>query len=256
MATPDTHEPHGIKLTIEDYPYANDGLLLWDAIKQWVTSYVNHYYSQEHPVKDDEELQAWWKEIRTVGHKDKKYGWPELNTQKDLILIVSTIIWVVSGHHAAVNFGQYAFAGYFPNRPTIARTNMPNEDHMEDNINYTAEWNSFLERPEAALLQCFPSQLQAMKVMSLLNVLSDHSPDEIYIGVKGDPAWDLEPAIKIAFDTFSRTLKDLGDKIDSKNKNPELKNRNGAGIVPYQLLKPYSDEAGVTRKGVPNSVSI
>ncbi|KAL0371163.1 UNVERIFIED_CONTAM: Linoleate 13S-lipoxygenase 2-1, chloroplastic [Sesamum angustifolium] len=34
MAVEDPTAPHGLKLTIEDYPYANDGLLIWDAIKQ------------------------------------------------------------------------------------------------------------------------------------------------------------------------------------------------------------------------------
>ncbi|GKC76243.1 linoleate 13S-lipoxygenase 2-1, chloroplastic-like protein [Tanacetum coccineum] len=60
MAIEDINEPYGVKLMIEDYPYANDGLLLWDAIGQWATSYVDHYYPQAHIVKDDEELQAWW----------------------------------------------------------------------------------------------------------------------------------------------------------------------------------------------------
>ncbi|XAR62391.1 Linoleate 13S-lipoxygenase [Bertholletia excelsa] len=72
MAVEDSTAPHGLKLTIEDYPFANDGLLLWDAIRQWVTEYVKHYYPDEGLVKSDEELQAWWTEIRTVGHADKK----------------------------------------------------------------------------------------------------------------------------------------------------------------------------------------
>nr|ACN28148.1 unknown [Zea mays] len=37
-------------------------------------------------------------------------------------------MWVTSGHHSAVNFGQYHFAGYFPNRPTTIRKNMPVEE--------------------------------------------------------------------------------------------------------------------------------
>nr|GFC52070.1 linoleate 13S-lipoxygenase 2-1, chloroplastic [Tanacetum cinerariifolium] len=93
-----------------------------------------------------------------------------------------------------------------------------------------------------------------MKVMSLLNVLSDHSPDEIYVGETIEPAWNVEPAIKGAFEKFSGKLKELEGFIDSSNKNPELKNQSGAGIVPYQLLKPYS--AGDPKKDVPNSVSI
>ncbi|KAM3734140.1 hypothetical protein ACB098_11G191600 [Castanea mollissima] len=34
MAVEDPTSEHGLRLTIEDYPFANDGLILWDAIKQ------------------------------------------------------------------------------------------------------------------------------------------------------------------------------------------------------------------------------
>ncbi|CAH1452677.1 unnamed protein product [Lactuca virosa] len=251
MAVEDPNSPHGVKLTIEDYPYANDGLLLWDAIKQWATSYVNHYYPKANLVESDVELTQWWDEIRTVGHGDKKDEpwWPQLKTQEDLIGIVSTIMWVGSGHHSAVNFGQYDFAGYFPNRPTMARTKMPNEDPTEE------EWQSFINRPEDALLKCSPSQIQAIKVMSLLDVLSSHSPDEEYIGGYIEPAWAAEPTIKTAFEEFRGSLEKLEEIIDSRNVDPKLRNRSGAGLVPYQLLKPFSGP-GVTGRGVPNSISI
>ena len=142
IAVEDPSAPHGLKLAIEDYPYANDGLVLWDIIKEWVSDYVNHYYSDPKLVLEDEELQAWWSEVRNVGHADKKdeSWWPELKTPADLIEIVTTIIWTTSGHHAAVNFGQYAFAGYFPNRPTVARKNMPSEDPKPE------DWKLFLEK--------------------------------------------------------------------------------------------------------------
>ncbi|KAJ0671342.1 putative linoleate 13S-lipoxygenase [Helianthus annuus] len=251
MAVEDPTAPYGVKLTIEDYPYANDGLLIYDTIKQWATSYVNRYYPQANLVESDEELQAWWNEIRTVGHGDKKDEpwWPQLKTQDDLIGIVSTILWVTSGQHSAVNFGQYDFAGYFPNRPTISRTKMPNEDPTDE------EWQSFIKRPEDALLKCFPSQIQATKVMAILDVLSSHSPDEEYIGGNIEAAWEAEPAIKAAFEEFRGRLNELEAIIDSRNTDPNLKNRSGAGLVPYQLLKPYS-EKGVTGRGVPNSISI
>ncbi|GMN26497.1 hypothetical protein TIFTF001_001321 [Ficus carica] len=105
LAVEDTSAPHGLKLTIEDYPFANDGLLIWDAIKQWVTNYVNHYYSSASQVESDVELQAWWTEIRTVGHADKKDEpwWPVLKTPEDLIEIVTTMVWVTSAHHAATD---------------------------------------------------------------------------------------------------------------------------------------------------------
>ncbi|CAA0833443.1 Lipoxygenase 2- chloroplastic [Striga hermonthica] len=251
MAVEDPTAPHGLKLTIEDYPYANDGLLLWDVIKQWVTDYVTHYYPEPNLVQSDNELQSWWIEIRTKGHADKKDEpwWPELKTPQDLIGILTTIIWVVSAHHAAVNFGQFDYGGYFPNRPTIARIQMPTEDPREE------EKKKFLERPEEFLLRCFPSQLQATIVMAVLDVLSNHSPDEEYIGEKIQPFWAEDKVIAAAFERFNGRLKEIEGIIDGRNADTRLKNRAGAGVVPYELLKPFS-EPGVTGKGVPNSISI
>ncbi|CAI9264659.1 unnamed protein product [Lactuca saligna] len=251
MAVEDPTEPHGLKLTIEDYPYANDGLILWDAIKQWVTSFVNNYYPQASLVESDEELQAWWNEIRTVGHGDKKdeSWWPQLKTQDDLIGIVSTIIWVTSGQHSAVNFGQYEYAGYFPNRPTIARTKMPNDDPTDK------EWQTFLNRPEAALLKCFPSKKQATTVMAVLNVLSTHATDEEYIGKTAEGPFEAEPAIKVAYEEFRERIDEMERTIEKNNANRNLRNRSGAGLLPYKLLKPSSGP-GPTGEGVPNSISI
>ncbi|BFG20110.1 hypothetical protein CerSpe_063850 [Prunus speciosa] len=211
MAVEDPTAEHGLKLTIEDYPFANDGLILWDAIKEWVGDYVNHYYPDPTLVESDTELQA--------------------------------------GHHAAVNFGQYMYAGYFPNRPTIARTNMPTEDPSEE------FFKNFLKKPEMALLMCFPSQIQATKVMAVLDVLSNHSPDEEYLGEKLESSWAENPVINAAFERFNGNLKRLEGIIDERNTNLKLKNRVGAGVVPYELLKPLSTP-GVTGMGVPNSISI
>ncbi|KAL4335203.1 hypothetical protein GQ457_07G043520 [Hibiscus cannabinus] len=251
MAVEDPDAPHGLRLTIKDYPFANDGLVLWDILKEWVSDYVNHYYPNASLVASDEELQAWWTEIRTVGHGDKKDEpwWPVLKTPEDLIQIITTIAWVASGHHASVNFGQYAFAGYFPSRPTTARKNMPTEEATEK------DWEFFMKKPEVFLLMCFPSQIQATTVMAILDVLSNHSPGEEYLGENAEAAWAENPVIKAAFEKFNGRLKELDGIIDERNANKDLQNRNGAGIMPYEFLKPFS-KPGVTGKGVPYSISI
>ncbi|EXB28967.1 Linoleate 13S-lipoxygenase 2-1 [Morus notabilis] len=46
----------GLKLTIEDHPYA--GLVMWGNIKKLVTGYVNHNYPNPSLVETDQELQA------------------------------------------------------------------------------------------------------------------------------------------------------------------------------------------------------
>ncbi|GAU46321.1 hypothetical protein TSUD_401920 [Trifolium subterraneum] len=205
MAVEDSNAQHGLKLAIEDYPFANDGLLIWDAIKQWVTDYVNHYYPSPSIIESDQELQAWWTEVRTKGHGDKSEEpwWPNLKTQKDLIDIITTIAWTASAHHSATNFAQYTYGGYFPNRPTIARNNMPNEDPTKEG------WEKFVNKPEQTLLECFPSQIQATLVMTTLNLLSYHSPDEEYLGQLIEPSWTENPTIKVAFENFNGRLKEI-----------------------------------------------
>ncbi|KAK9170108.1 hypothetical protein Syun_002248 [Stephania yunnanensis] len=224
----DPNAEHGLKLAIQDYPFANDGLILWDAIREWVSDYVNHYYPHTSTIEDDKELQAWWTKVRTVGHGDKKDEpwWPVLNTHENLIQTLSTIIWVNSSHHAAVNFSQYGYAGYFPNRPSVARTKMPDEDPNDD------EYTEFLTKPESAMLQCLPSQRLATTVMTILDVLSTHSTDEEYIADKMEPSWEEAPAIKGAFERFRGKVMELTGIIDGRNLDEGLLNRNGAGVVP------------------------
>ncbi|KAL0904751.1 hypothetical protein M5K25_026899 [Dendrobium thyrsiflorum] len=252
MAVEDPTAEHGLRLTIKDYPYAADGLLIWSTLKQWVTDYVNQYYQSSAQIMEDPELQAWWAEIRNVGHGDKKDEpwWPVLDSTGSLIGILTTIIWTVTGHHAAANFGQYHYAGYFPNRPTTARVNLPVEEGEPAD-----RMTEFMIRPENELLKCFPSQMQASVIMAVLDILSSHSPDEEYLGVGPEAAYEAEPAVQAAFERFSGRLKEIEGIIDGRNLDVGLKNRCGAGIVPYELLKPFSD-AGVTGKGIPTSISI
>ncbi|GMY16383.1 Linoleate 13S-lipoxygenase 2-1, chloroplastic [Fagus crenata] len=127
---------------------------------------------------------------------------------------------------------------------------MPTEDPSHE------VWKNFLRKPEGALLESFPSQIQATRMMAVMDILSNHSPDEEYLGEKLlEPAWGENPIIKAAFERFTGRLKEHEGTIDERNANKDLKNRNGAGIVPYELLKPFSPP-GVTGKGVPYSISI
>nr|ACN26379.1 unknown [Zea mays] len=241
-----------LELTIKDYPYAHDGLLVWDSIRQWASEYVNVYYKSDEAVAADPELRAFWDEVRNVGHGDKKDEpwWPVLDTRDSLVETLTTIMWVTSGHHSAVNFGQYHFAGYFPNRPTTIRKNMPVEEGGPGE-----EMEKFLKQPETTLLDMLPTQMQAIKVMTTLDILSSHSPDEEYMGEFAEPSWLAEPMVKAAFEKFGGRMKEIEGFIDECNNNLDLKNRCGAGIVPYELLKPFS-KPGVTGRGIPSSISI
>uniref|UniRef100_A0ACD5WB13 Uncharacterized protein n=1 Tax=Avena sativa TaxID=4498 RepID=A0ACD5WB13_AVESA len=241
-----------LTLTIKDYPYANDGLLVWESLKEWTSDYVKHYYSSAADVTGDKELNGWWDEVRTKGHADKQHErwWPRLDSRESLIKVLTSIMWVTSGHHAAVNFAQYPLAGYFPNRPSIARKKMP----VEEGPDREERMDSFKAKPEMELLQVFPSQYQAVLVVTVLHILSSHWPDEQHMGIHVEPAWKADPMINAAFQRLQGNMLRNEGIIDQRNLTEDLKNRCGAGVMPYELFKhACASEPG---KGLPYSISI
>lgn len=252
MAVDDPTQPHGLRLLIEDYPYANDGLLIWSAIESWVRFYIQSYYPNPRQVLSDSELQSWYRESINIGHGDKRHApwWPRLNTPDDLAGILTTLIWLASAQHAALNFGQYPLGGYMPNRPPLMRRHVPDSGQDKD------EYAAFMADPHKFFLSAVPSVLQTTKYMAVVDTLSTHSPDEEYLGDRHQPdTWTADEGVIEAFRKFKADMGRIEVEIRRRNTETRRRNRCGAGVMPYELLVPRS-EPGVTGCGVPNSVSI
>ncbi|GJT30376.1 probable linoleate 9S-lipoxygenase 5 [Tanacetum coccineum] len=250
MAVEDSNSHHGIRLLIEDYPYAVDGLEIWSAIKAWVEDYCKFYYTNDDMVQNDVELQSWWKELRDVGHGDKKpteLWWSEMYSCQALIDICTTFIWVASALHAAVNYGQYPYAGFLPNRPTLSRRFMPEPN--------TPEYDELEQNPDKVFLKTITPQLQTLLGIALIELLSRHPSDEVYLGQRECPEWTLDAEPLKAFEKFGNKLKEIEERIKKMNSDKRMKNRDGPANVPYTLLYPTSDE-GLTGKGIPNSTAM
>ncbi|XP_065619900.1 linoleate 13S-lipoxygenase 3-1, chloroplastic [Quercus suber] len=250
LATRDPTQPHGLRLFIEDYPYANDGLLIWSAIEELVRTYVNYYYQDPSMVCSDSELQAWYYESINRGHEDLKNAswWPRLYSPEDLSSILTTLIWLASAQHAALNYGQYPYGGHIPIRPPLMRKLVPKEDDPE--------YAKFVADPEQYFLSALPSRFQSTRFMAVIDILSTHSIDEEYLGERKDlSTWSGDSEILEAFYRFSMEMKRIEKEIEKRNVDPNLRNRHGAGTTAYELLIP-SSRHGVTCRGVPNSITI
>ncbi|KAL1060185.1 hypothetical protein V6Z11_1Z118900 [Gossypium hirsutum] len=206
------------RLLIKDYPYAVDGLKIWFAIEKWVRDYCSFYYKTDEMVQRDPEIQAWWKELREVGHGDKKNDpwWPKMQNLEDLIQSCTIIIWIASALHAA-----YA--------------------ELEKN-------------PEKVFFRTMSSQLQSLTVITVLETLSNHASDEVYLGQR-TPNWTTDAIPLAASDAFNKRLAEIEGEILKMNTDKTLKNRVGTVNVPYNLLYPTGD-VGISGKGIPNSISI
>ncbi|OAY46719.1 probable linoleate 9S-lipoxygenase 5 isoform X2 [Manihot esculenta] len=248
VAVEDENSPNGLRLMIEDYPFAVDGLEIWSAIKIWVKQYCSFYYKTNDMVRQDSELQTWWKEIQEKGHGDKKDEpwWPRMQTCDELIETCTITIWIASALHAALNFGQYPYTGYVPNRPAISRRLMPEKG--------SAEYKELESNFEEALFKTITAKPVALVGISVVEILSTHSPEEEYLGQR-TPGWTSDAEPLEAFKKFQETVEGIGERILDRNRDTRLKNRTGPVQVPYTLLFPAS-EGGLTGKGIPNSISI
>jgi arachidonate 15-lipoxygenase len=96
------------------YPYRDDALLVWNAIHQWVSDYLNLYYATDQDIKNDTALQAWAREIQAYeGGRITEFGENgRIQTRAYLIDAVTLIIFTASAQHAAVNFPQKDLMGY------------------------------------------------------------------------------------------------------------------------------------------------
>jgi len=102
-----------------DYPYRDDSILYWQAIRNWTKSYVDLYYSDDQTVLDDMEIQNWYRELASKeGGRISGLGINDaIPTVEYLADVLTMVIFTCSVQHAAVNFPQYELMSYVPNMP-------------------------------------------------------------------------------------------------------------------------------------------
>ncbi|ONK57843.1 uncharacterized protein A4U43_C09F4760 [Asparagus officinalis] len=253
LAVKTEQEPSSIRLRITRLSLRRRCLDIWSAITTYISSYCSLFYPSDASVVSDVELQSWWTEIRQVGHGDSPASsWPNLDSLQNLTTSLTTIVWIASALHASVNFGQYAYAGFLPNRPTKCRRFIPAEG--------TPEFAEFLKDPDRFFLRMLTDRFTATLGIALIEVLSRHTGDEVYLGRRDDGEWTNDEEVKRVFLEFGEELRRVEKKIEERNSNMLLKNRRGLVNVPYMLMYPdtanVGGEKGLTGRGIPNSVSI
>ncbi|KAM3390864.1 hypothetical protein ACQJBY_012470 [Aegilops geniculata] len=245
VARGDPKKPEELELLIKDYPYAVDGLEIWTAIKEWVTDYCTIYYADgDGAVAGDSELQAWWSEVRHVGHGDLSDApwWPAMDCVGDLVETCATIIWLSSAYHAAISFGQYAYQGFVPNRPTITSREMPARAGAAVTV--------------AEFLGSITPRTEAFALMAL-TMAPPVKPEEALLGERPDmERWTTDRRAAKALLEFQAELEAVAKAIAKRNADGTLKNRSGPVEVPYTLLTPTADPGSPHIAGIPNSIAV
>lgn len=96
---------------LADFPYRDDGLLVWDAIHAWAKSYIGLYYASDADVRADTELAAW---AACVSGEAKIKGFGPIDSITALVDACTMIMFTASAQHAAVNFPQKDIMAFAP----------------------------------------------------------------------------------------------------------------------------------------------
>ncbi|XP_066942821.1 allene oxide synthase-lipoxygenase protein-like isoform X3 [Macrobrachium rosenbergii] len=152
------------KEILPDYPYRDDAVPLYDVIRDYVKTVVEHHYDTVEKVHNDWELKWWRHELvkprdqNGVGLQDIP-GDPQegFTTVEEVIDTVTCIISTCSLGHAAANFQQYEQYGFVPNYPGILLTDIPKEK------------KSFSEEDIMAIL---PDKRMTLDIMVITKLLS------------------------------------------------------------------------------------
>jgi len=105
---------------LRDFPYRDDGLLVWKALEEYVSQYVGIYYKSNREIREDFELQNW---IQALQRPISEQGFgvvslPRHLTNRDqLIDILTQIIFTAGPQHSAIAWIQYQYMAFIPNMP-------------------------------------------------------------------------------------------------------------------------------------------
>jgi arachidonate 15-lipoxygenase len=189
-------------VTLPVYPYRDDALLIWQAIRDWVAAYLGIYYASDAEVKGDRPLLNWAEELVSFdGGRVRDFGdhgEGSIKTLDYLVEAVTLIIFTASAQHAAVNFPQKGIMSYVPAMPTAGY------------LPATAIGPTTTEADWLALL---PPLEKAQSGLNLLSLLGS-----IYFTQLGQyKNGQLDAKVNEPLQTFQNRLQDIEATIDRRN---------------------------------------
>jgi arachidonate 15-lipoxygenase len=131
-----------------DYPYRDDALALWTAIRDWVADYLAVFYADDGAVQRDSSIQGWSTLVR-ARDGGRVATFPELSTRDALVDALAAIVYAASALHAAGNFPQASLTAYTPLTPGAGY--VPVEQAIA--VSNEAEWLELLPPLDMAALQ-------------------------------------------------------------------------------------------------------
>lgn len=180
------------------YPYRDDGLLVWRAIREFVASYLALYYPNDEAVAADPELQAWATELASP-EGGRVAGMPErIDSVAQLTELLAVVMWTCGPLHSMLNFAQWDYI------------NVPNMSYA-----------IYREVPEAVggvdyevLMQIMPPRRQAAFQMWWCKILTSYRYNRLGQYDQGF----ADPRAQLTLQIFQQSLSAVEREIEARDR--------------------------------------
>ncbi len=210
---------------LPDYPYRDDALLVWAAIREWIQDYVGVYYVDDAAVSGDGELADWAASLVADG---KIKGFKPISSRAQLVDVLTMVVFTATAQHSAVNFPQKPLMTYAPAITGAGWQDAPARQDGHDE----QQWLAMFPPTDLALEQLNVLYLLgSVHFRALGDYRSNHFP---YL-----PWFEDHAIVKNGgpLDRFQQSLREVQTKIEARN----------TARPAYPFLLP---------EGIPNSINI
>ncbi|QDZ20236.1 lipoxygenase [Chloropicon primus] len=218
---PEMLERRGVmdKDVLPSYYWRDDSMEIWGAYHKYAKAVLTaHYDGKDSGVRRDAFVQNLIRDVKFNGYynEDPDYhGVPDsVDTIEQLAKLCTCVLFQTSCMHGSVNFSQYDYYSYVPNRPLTMRQPVPREK---------------IEVDEDLICKNLPDAKGCARSIAAVWALSQFSDEEVFLGYSKMVTMDL-PYQKRAIDEFRKDLKAIEAKIVARNE--------GLGKFGYTYLQP------------------
>lgn len=215
--------PHGLRQrgvdapeALPHYPWRDDGLLVWHALRRLVERVIELLYPDDEAVRGDGELQAFVREAVTVGLVGCDLD-PSVEDRDAATTLITGIVFASSAGHAALNsqlYGQLAFAPSSPWRLDGA-------------------WPRARGVDPGAPIRWIPDQLTLERTIDMMAILGEREVPGLFVGDEAnlgeEPLRSSHPEIRLAWARFRDELQHIGEQITARNERRR---------IPYEAFLP------------------
>jgi len=197
-----------------DYPYRDDGGLVWDALHEFVCNMLELSYPDDEAVNADSFLHHFAEDISFAlqnrqgynGKTGSRFPTQAFSTRSGLCETISSALWGSGYQHSGVNYGQYDSYGYVPNMPLSMMKPVPARGEGPKTMDEVVDY--------------LPPFFMAALQMDITYVLSTYYSDQVYLGQveRTYGAWYVGKLERDILTRYQEKLDNIEQIVTERNK--------------------------------------